>query len=183
MGLWPNQVADLTHRGLPKLGPWQQGPLEGARVEANQPLLGVGKTLPRTRVARCPLRARVGNHLPLIRAGNWPLLAEAGSKPPQGAPLICPQRGRELATVCGMTGTRGPSGGLKGEHLNPGPSLSNWDHTGEGGGCRPNLQPCRWQGTASKQFCLRGSTSLLSGDRGSDIEHLGLSDTLYDLRV
>ena len=77
MGPWPDQVADLTHRSLPKLGPWQQGPLEGTSTEANQPLLGVGKGPPRTRAARCLLRARVGNRLPLIRVGNQPPLAEA----------------------------------------------------------------------------------------------------------
>ena len=41
-------------RGQPKLGPWQLEPLEGIRMEANQPLIGVGKSPPQTRVERHP---------------------------------------------------------------------------------------------------------------------------------
>ena len=41
------------------------------------------------------------------------------SKLPQGAQLTHPQRGKERAMVPGMIGTKGPSGGLKGECLSP----------------------------------------------------------------
>ena len=90
---------DLTHGGRPKLGPRELEPLEGVRMEANPPLIEVGK------------------HPPPTRAGNWPLQAEAGSKLPQGAQLTYPQRGKER--VMAGIGTKGPSGGLKGECLSP----------------------------------------------------------------
>ena len=92
----PNQADDLTCGGRPKLGPRQLEPLEGIRMEANPPPIEAGK------------------HPPPTRAGNWPLQAEARSKPPQGAQLTHPWRGKERVTANGGNGTKGPSGGLKG---------------------------------------------------------------------
>ena len=116
---WPDQADDLTHRGQPKLGPQQLEPPEGIRMEANRPLIRVGKSPPRTRVERHPPQTRVERHPPPARAVNRPPQAEARSKPPQGARLTYPQRGKEPAMVHGMIGIKGPSGGLKGECLSP----------------------------------------------------------------
>ena len=116
---WPDQADNLTCRGRPKLGPRQLESLEGVRMEANRPLIGAGKFPPQTRVERHPPQTRVERHPPPARAANQPLQAEVGSKPPQGAWLTHPQRGRERVTVHGMIGTKGPSGGLKGERPSP----------------------------------------------------------------
>ena len=125
---WPDQADDLTHRGRPKLGPRPLGPLEGIRMEPNRPLIGAGKGPPQTRVGRHPPQARVERHPPQAkaerhpppaRAVNWPPQAEARNQPPQGARLIRPRRGKGQAMVPGPTGTKGPSGGLKGEPPSP----------------------------------------------------------------
>ena len=50
-------------------------------MEANPPLIEVGK------------------HPPPTGVGNWPLQAEAGSEPPQGAWLTYPWRGKEQVTA------------------------------------------------------------------------------------
>ena len=76
-------------------------------MEANLPLIEVGKHPP-------PIE--VGKHPPPTRVGNRPPQAEAGSKPPQGARLTNSQGGKER--VMAGIGTKCPSGGLKGEHLN-----------------------------------------------------------------
>ena len=111
-----------------KLGPRQLEPPEGIRMEANRPQTRVERHPPqarverhptRARVERHPPRARVERHPPPVRAVNWPLQAEVRSGPPQGAQLIHPQRGKEWATVPETIGTKGPSGGLKGERLSP----------------------------------------------------------------
>ena len=121
-------MVNLTCRGQPKLGPRQLEPLEGIRMEASQPLNGAGKSPPQTRAGRHPPRTRAGRHPPRtragrrpppIRVGNRPPQAEARSKQPQGAQLTYPQRGKERVMVYGVIGTKGPSGGLKGERLSP----------------------------------------------------------------
>ena len=70
---------DLTHVGPPKLGLQHLEPLDCIRVEANPPLTEAGK------------------HPPPTGVGNRPLWAEAGSRPPQGVRLTCPQEEKELA--------------------------------------------------------------------------------------
>ena len=85
-------------------------PPEGIRMEANRPLIGVGKSPPRTRAAR---------HPPPTRVGNWPPQAEVGSKPHQGAQFTYPQRGKERVMAHGEIGAKGPSWGLKGECMSP----------------------------------------------------------------
>ena len=105
--------------GRPKLGPQQLEPPEVIRMETNQPLIGVGKSPPQTRVERHPPPARVERHPPPARAVNQPQQAEVRSKPPQGAQLTHPWRGKGWAMAPGMIGTKGPSGGLKAERLSP----------------------------------------------------------------
>ena len=82
---------DLTHGGQPNLEPRQLEPLEGIRMEANPPLIEVGK------------------HPPPTGVGNRTSQAETGSKPPQGAWLTYPQRGKEQ--VMARIGMKGPLGG------------------------------------------------------------------------
>ena len=66
-----------------------------------------------------PPPIEAGKHPPPTRAENQPPQAEAGSKPPQGARLIHPWKGKEQAMADGGIGTKGTSGGLKGERLSP----------------------------------------------------------------
>ena len=66
--------------------------------------------------ANLPL-IKAGKHPPPPRVGNQPPQAEAGSQLPQGARLTNPRGGKEW--VMARIGTKGPSGGLKGECLSP----------------------------------------------------------------
>ena len=73
-----------------------------------------GKSPPQTKVERHSPRTKAERHPPPTRAVNQPPQADARNKPPQGAQLTCPQREKQRAMVPGTVGTKGPSGGLKG---------------------------------------------------------------------
>ena len=85
--------------------------------------------------------------------------------------------------VDGGIGTKGPSGGLKGECLSPKALPTQLGlHRQDG---RPSAKfTSMWMvKTRPMQYCLRGYPGLLSWNRASDIENLGLPGTLYDLRI
>ena len=80
---WPNPADNLTHRGRPKPRLRQLEPLEGDRMEPNQPLIGVDKGPPQARVESHPPPARVESHPPLARVESHPPPARAVNRPPQ----------------------------------------------------------------------------------------------------
>ena len=106
-------------------------------MEPNQPLIEVEKGppqasveshLPLDRAESHPPPARVGSHPPQVqverpppptRAVNWPPQAEVKNPPPWEALSTLPWRGKELAMVSGLTGTKGPSTELRVESLSP----------------------------------------------------------------
>ena len=116
---WPNPADDLTHQGRPKLRLWQLEPLEGIRMEPNQPLIGAEKGPPQTRVESHPPQAKAKRHPTPARAVNWPPQAAVRNQPSQEDLLTHRQRGKERVMVPGPTGTKGPSMGLKVEPLIP----------------------------------------------------------------
>ena len=125
---WPALVVDLTHRGRPELRLWQLEPLRGNRTEPSQPLIEVESCPPPARVASLPPPARVGSHPPQVqvkrhpppaRAVNRPPQAEVRNQPPREALWTHPWRGKERATVPGLTGTKGPCAERKVEPLSP----------------------------------------------------------------
>ena len=81
----------------------------------------------------------------------------------------------------GEIGTKGPSGGLKGECLNPKALPTQLGlHRLDG---RPSAKVATaWTvKTRPHTYCLRGYPGLLFQSRASDSENLGLPGTLYDL--
>ena len=106
-------------------------------MEPNRPLIKAEKGPPQTRVGRHPPQAKAESrpppasveshppqakaekHPPPARAVNQPTQAEVRNQALREALLTCPWRGKERAMVPGLTGTNGPSVGLKVEPLSP----------------------------------------------------------------
>ena len=96
---------DGLYVGLAKLRLRRLEPLECSKAETD-PLIEAGKQPPPPEVGNWPLQPEVE---------NWPPQPEAGNKLPQGIPLTCPRREREL--VMAGRGLTGPSRKLNGKRV------------------------------------------------------------------